>query len=329
MSQTPRVVLVILTWNRRDDTLRCVASLSRLTYPNCVPVVVDNASSDGTVAALRARYPELTILENPQNLGYAGGSNVGIRWALAHAAEYVLIINNDTEVTPDMVAELVRVAAGDPRIGVVGCRNLLMDDPTRLWGAYGVLTYGPFVVRTAGEGEADGPAWRVVKDVDWVIGNGYLWRRAALERVGLLDERFFAYHEDVDWCLRARAAGFRVVYAGTASIVHRGAVNAAEGSPRHAPLTWYLLGRNGVRLVRRNGRWHEVLRFGLRCGGAALFRLVRALALRSAPRTRQRGAELWVKEKMFVRGVLDALRDRPIPFERLGIPRSVCPRATE
>jgi GT2 family glycosyltransferase len=320
MTRTPTVVLLILTWNRRDDVLRCVASLARLTYPKCIPVVIDNASADGTVAALRDGYPDLTIIQNPRNLGYAGGNNVGIRWALEHGADYVVIINNDTEVTPDMVTELVRVAEGDARIAVVGCRNLLMDDPTHLWGAYGELTFGPFVVRTAGEGLLAGPHWQVVKDVDWVIGNGYLWRRAALERVGLLDETFFAYHEDVDWCLRARGAGFRVVYAGTAAIVHKGAVHAAARQ-RHSVLTWYLLGRNGVRLVLRYARWHQTLRFAALCGSALAFRLTRAALLRVAPGSphmRASGVQLWATEVAFIHGVLDAVRGRPIPLDLLG-----------
>jgi len=319
--------MLILTWNRREDVLRCVASLDRLDYPHYLPVVIDNASADGTVAALRARHGGLAIIENDANLGYAGGNNVGIRWALEHGADYVVVINNDTEVTPEMLTELVRVAESDVRIGVVGCRNILMDDPTRLWGAYGELTYGPFVVRTAGEGAADTPSWHTVKDVDWVVGNGYLWRRAALERIGLLDESFFAYHEDVDWCLRARAAGFRVVYAGAAAILHKGAAHA-DGVQRHALLTWYILGRNGVRLVRQYARWHQAIRFGLLCSGAAAFRLGRALLLRlvaTSASARARAREMWAMEVMFVRGLVDAIRQRPIPFDQLGMAQSADP----
>src|SRR5262245_40161287 len=117
---SPRVVLLILTWNRRDDVLRCAASLARVAYPTVTPVVIDNASGDDTVAALRAAHPELTVLVNPSNRGYAGGNNVGIRWALEHGADYVQLINSDTEVTPTLTAELVRVAESDPRIAVVG-----------------------------------------------------------------------------------------------------------------------------------------------------------------------------------------------------------------
>jgi GT2 family glycosyltransferase len=323
MSTAPRVVLLILTWNRRDDVLRCVASLRHLRYANYVPVVIDNASRDDTVAALRARHPDLHVIENSANLGYAGGNNIGLRWALSHGADYVQIINSDTEVTPEMVDELVRVAESDPRIAVVGCRNVLMEDPRRLWGAYGMLTYGPFVVRSAGQAETDGPPWHTVRDVDWVIGNGYLWRRAALERVGLLDEQFFGYHEDVDWCLRARRAGYRIVYAGTAAIIHRG---GSSSDPRndHAFPVFYFLGRNGVLLVRKHARLHEAARFAAVCGAVCGARWLRAGLLSLLPGSaRARGTRLLAMERAFTHGVIDALRRRPIPFARLGLADAV------
>jgi GT2 family glycosyltransferase len=321
MNLAPRVVVLILTWNRRDDVLRCVASLSRLTYPNYLPVVIDNASTDDTVAALRAQHPELTILQNSHNLGYAGGNNVGMRWALEHGADHVLIINNDTEVTPGMVTELVRVAENDPRIGIVGCRNLLMEDPAYLWGAYGRLTYGPFLVRVEGQREPDRDRWQVVKDVDWVIGNGCLLRRGALERTGLLDEEFFAYHEDVDWCVRARRAGYRVVYAGTAAIIHKGG-SSSDGRQRHSVPVRYFLGRNGVLFVRKNGRWYQRFAFAVLCGGALLAWIVKAVCLQLAvgnAQVRARGAESWIMATTYIAGVADGLRDRPIPFARLGL----------
>jgi len=175
-------------------------------------------------------------------------------------------------------------------------------------------------VRTAGEGQVDGPRWQTIKDVDWVIGNGYLWRRAALERTGLLDERLFGYHEDVDWCLRARAAGFRVVYAGTAAIIHKGGSSSQAGH-RHRFPTWYFLGRNGVLVVRKHGRWYEQARFALLCGAALAARWLRALLLRLAPSAaiRAAGVNSWSMEAAFARGMLDGLCNRPIPFARLGL----------
>jgi hypothetical protein len=306
----PRVVLLILTWNRRDDVLRCAASLPRLTHPGVTPVVVDNASQDDSVAALRARHPELTVIRNPANLGYAGGNNVGIRWALEHGAEYVQLINSDTEVTPELTGELVRVAESDPRIAVVGCRNLLMEDPTRLWGAYSTLTYGPFLVRSDGAGAPDGPAWQGVRDVDAVIGNGYLWRRAALEQVGLLDESFFGYHEDVEWCARARRAGWRVVYAGSAAIIHRGGSASAPGHARVFPAR-YFLGRNAVRFLRRYASRAQRLRFAASCSAALAARAGRALLRRDPTALAQ--------ERDYLRGLRDGWQDRPVPWTALGL----------
>jgi GT2 family glycosyltransferase len=306
----PLVVLLILTWNRRDDVLRCVASLPRLGYPNLLPVVIDNASRDDTVAALRARHPGLELIEQARNLGYAGGNNAGIRWALERGADYVQLINSDTEVTPGLTGELVRVAESDPRIAVVGCRNLLMEDPARLWGAYSTLTYGPFLVRSEGAGAADGPAWQVVRDVDAVIGNGYLWRRSALERIGLLDESLFGYHEDVDWCVRARRAGDRVVYAGTAAIIHRGGSSSAPGHTRVFPAR-YFLGRNAMRFVRRYAGPAERLRFAVLCGAALAGRAGRALV-----RGDRAGLEA---ERAYLRGLMDGWRERPVPWAELGL----------
>ena len=306
----PRVVLLILTWNRRDDVLRCVASLPRATYSAVTPVVIDNASQDDTVAALRHRHPELTIIENPTNLGYAAGNNTGIRWALARGADYVQIINSDTEVTPELTGELVQVAESDPRIAVVGCRNLLLDDPARLWGAYSTLTYGPFLVRSDGAGAPDGPSWRVVRDVDAVIGNGYLWRRAALEAVGLLDETLFGYHEDVDWCERARRAGWRVVYAGTAAILHSGGSSSQAGHRRVFPAR-YFLGRNAVRFVRRYASSTARLRFAALCGAALAGRAARAVL-----RGDRQG---WAQERDYLWGLRDGISDRPVPFAALGL----------
>jgi GT2 family glycosyltransferase len=330
MSAPPRVFLLIPTWNRRDAVLRCVTSLRRLTYPNYQAVVIDNGSVDDTAAALATQHPEVTVLRNARNLGYAGGNNVGFRWALDHGAEYVLLINNDTEATPEMITELVRVAEGDRAIGIVGCRNLLMADTTLLWGAYGTLTYGPFLVRVEGQRLPDGQPWRVVKDVDWVIGNGCLMRRHALEEVGLFDETFFAYHEDVDWCVRARRAGYRVVYAGTAAIVHEGG-SSSDGRQRHSVPVRYFLGRNGVLFVRKNATWHRQLMFGGLCSAALVAWVAKAALLQLAVgsvQIRARGAESWTMATTFIHGVADGLRGRPIPFARLGLPDSGLPHTS-
>jgi hypothetical protein len=248
----PKVAIVILNWNGRDDVLRCVASLSRLAYPNYVATVVDNASADGSVDALRRHFPQQRVLVMEKNVGFCGGNNRGIEEALAHGAEYVLLLNNDTEVHAELVGELVQVASGDSRIGAVGAKNLQLERPQEIWGAYGELTYGKELVRVMGKGEADGPAYRVVRDVDWVIGNGIMMSRAALEAVGGFDEQFFGYHEDVDWCTRARRKAFRIVFNGRAIVFHKG-FGAAKGARPVAFPVLYFLGRNGIFFARKHG----------------------------------------------------------------------------
>ena len=164
------------------------------------------------------------------------------------------LINSDTEVTPELTGELVRVAESDPRIAVVGCRNMLMEDPARLWGAYSTLTYGPFLVRSDGAGAADGPALaRRARRRRRHRQRLSVAARGARSDIGLLDEAFFGYHEDVEWCMRARRAGWRVVYAGSAAIVHRGGSSSAPGHARIFPAR-YFLGRNAVAFVRRYAR---------------------------------------------------------------------------
>jgi len=311
---SPFVVVIVPTWNRREEVLACVGSLLASSYDRFAVVVVDNGSVDGTAAALAERHGDaVTVLRNETNLGYAGGNNVGIRWAMQRGAEYVCLVNNDAETPADFLAALVAAASSDARIGAVGGRNLEIGSPSRLWGAYGVLSYGPFVVHMAGQGSADGPQWRVRKDVDWVIGNGSLWRCAAIAEVGLLDENLFAYHDDVDWSVRFRRAGWRVVYAGEVAIRHRGGGSSDPRREHFFPLP-YFLGRNGILFVRKHAGPGDLLRYAFWSNAAMLGRWVRAAASRLLPFVPQRdrnGHRYWDWEVSYARGVLDGLRGRP------------------
>jgi len=251
-SKWPCVGVVILNWNGRDDVLNCVSTLPRLDYPNYFATVVDNGSSDGSVAALRERFPQQRALVMEKNLGFCGGNNRGIADALEHGADYVLLLNNDTEMHPALLRELVEVAAKDARIGAVGAKNLRLENPRQVWGAYGELTYGSELVYVQGRSQPDGPVYEEVRDADWVIGNGLMMSRAAVERIGGFDETFFGYHEDVDWCARARQAGFRVVFNGRAIIFHKGFGAADPSRPIKFPVL-YFLGRNGILFARKHG----------------------------------------------------------------------------
>jgi len=262
MSQ-PRVALVILNWNGRGDLLQCVASLPRLTYGNWQATVVDNHSSDDSLAALAREFPEQRVLALDRNYGFTGGNNRGIADALAHGADYVLLLNNDTEMHAELVTQLVRAAASGPRIGAVGAKNLQLERPERVWGAWNELVWNEHLVRVAGQGEPDGPAYRGVRDVDAVIGNGMMLSRAAIEAVGGLDEAFFGYHEDVDWCARAHAIGFRTLFCGEAVVYHKGFGASDPSRPVPFPVL-YFLGRNGIFFARKHGTTAQRARFARR-----------------------------------------------------------------
>jgi GT2 family glycosyltransferase len=306
VDQSPSVAVIVLNWNGTDDTIECLESLKRVTYPRAEIVVVDNGSHPSPRTAIRAAYPTATYLENDRNLGYAGGNNVGIRYALERGHDYVFVLNNDTVVEPDFVTAAVAAAESDSRIAVVGIKVLAFEDPALVWVAYGEVTYRQGLVRLIGYYERDGERFAEQRDVEWVPGTALLLRRQALEQIGLFDEAFFAYHEDVDWCTSAREQSWRVVFAPAARILHKG--HRSSGGKGYVTPRQYLAGRNMVRFVRKHARWHEVLRFIAFQLGTLPFQYVR---------------RWWSGEQqgvvLKVRGMLDALRDQPMPLAELGL----------
>ncbi|MBM4268174.1 MAG: glycosyltransferase family 2 protein [Deltaproteobacteria bacterium] len=304
-----RVAVVVLDWNGGAETLLCLERLHETRSPDLRVYLVDNASREPVQGEAKRRFPEVVAIRNERNLGYAGGNNVGIRAALADGAEWVLVLNNDAFVRPDTIVSMLAAGArrnDDGPVAAVGARILRADEPGCLWMAWGEVTYRQSLVRLVGEGERDGPEFASDRDVPWVSGAAILLSRHALEDVGLFDEAYFAYHEEVDWCARARERGFRVVYAGAAAVEHRG--EASSGGRSYVGRKQYLAARNMVRFVRRHGSPAERFRF-------AAF-LVGTLPLQLVKRTftaEQYG--VWLK----IRGIADALRERPIPRGELGL----------
>ena len=252
-SKPPRVVALVIAWNRVDELVVCLDSFGSVDYPNYEILVVDNASQDTTVATVRERFPHVTVIAHDRNLGYVGGSNVGFRYALEHGADYVLLLNQDIKMTPTVLKELVRVMEADARIASAGAKNLLLENPAYTWGKYGIVTWGPLLVKTVGRFELDGPP-EPTRDVEWLIGNGCMMSRDALQHVGLFDEEFFHLNEDVEWCTRARRRGYRIVYVDTAAILHKGS-SSADVRKAVVFTYGYFLARNAILYARRYASW--------------------------------------------------------------------------
>jgi GT2 family glycosyltransferase len=253
----PRVAAVVVNYDGKAVTLDAVASLARMRYPRFDLVVLDNGSRDGSPEAIAAAHPELRQLRLPTNSGSASGYAAGMRWAFANGYDYVLLLNNDVEVEPDLLDELVAAAERDPRAGAVGPKCYFHAEPRRLWSAGGTLRFREAVTRERGYGELDvGQLDREVA-VDYVNGCAILVRRAAAEQVGGWDPLYFICVDDADFCTRLARAGWHCVYAPRAVLYHRVAWTTGGYSPGRN----FQLGRSSALYVRRYGTAWQRARF--------------------------------------------------------------------
>jgi GT2 family glycosyltransferase len=214
----PLVSAVVANWNGADRLAACLDSLLAQTWPALEILVVDNGSSDGSPALVRARYGgHVTLIESPVNLGFAGGNNVAIR---AANGKYIALLNNDAVAHRDWIAAMVRAAESDPRAGMCACKILVLDGGGLIDSAGGLLMSADGLGRGRGRLEHDGAAWSRPGDALIPSACAALYRRAMLDEIGLFDEDFFAYCEDSDLGLRGRLAGWTCCYVPEAVVYH-------------------------------------------------------------------------------------------------------------
>lgn len=228
---TPTVCIIILNWNRREDTLDCLASLEGLEYASRWTLVVDNGSTDGSVEAIESTYPTVEVIRTGDNLGYAEGNNVGLREALKRGADYALVLNNDTLVAPEMLAHLVAAAEADERVGAAGPTIYFHEDPDVVWSAGGRFDWQRGKPLLRGLRERDEGQFSDIQAVDYVPGSAILMRRSTLEQVGGFEPRYFLYYEDNDWCLRVQRHGYTVVHVPQARLWHKVSLAHQLSSP--------------------------------------------------------------------------------------------------
>ncbi len=272
----PHIDVITVSWNGREDTLECLASLARLTYPNHRVIVVDNGSTDGTVEAIHAQYPAVELIVNERNLGFQGGFNAGIRHALADSPDYVFVINNDTLVAPDVLEQLI-TQADPPDVGMLSPKIYYAYEADRIWSVGGDIHPITYEVIHKGDHQIDRGQWNTVLEREFLTACAVLMKRSMLEQIGLYDTGFHpAYYEDIDLCVRARHAGWRMLMVPDAKLWHKGAASSGGwGSPAER----YLMARHSVRYFRKyvhGWRWLVVGPYRL---GSALKMTLR-LALR-------------------------------------------------
>jgi GT2 family glycosyltransferase len=248
----PCVASVILNTNRRQDTLDCLKSLQQSTYQNQKIIVLDNRSTDGSAEAVRSAFPEAQMIGLIENLGYAGNNNIGIEEAIKQGADWVLVLNEDTVLDPDCLAELVKVGESDPKIGIVGPMVYHYNEPDVIQSAGGML--GKYwQSQHLGQNELDRGQFQSPRRVEWISGCAILVRRAVIEQVGMLDANFFIYWEETEWCIRASRKGWQIFHVPQAKIWHKGVQRDYQPKPS---FTYYGTRNHLLTLSKHRAPWN-------------------------------------------------------------------------
>lgn len=286
---SPKVTIVILNWNNLDDTSECLESLRGIEYPSFDTVVIDNGSSGDDARLLRERFGGWArVIASPENLGFAGGANLGIREAMAAGTDYVLLLNNDVIVDPRFLDELVSAAERLPGAGAVSPKIYFHEQPNLICSTGGKVNAWTGKARQVGSYEEDRGQYDAPAERDYAEGAAMLISGQALERVGLLDEEYFAYWEETDWSARAQDAGYRCYYVPSSRVWHKAARSRQPDSGYY-----YLYRRNALLFLRKRKTPLHVfsaLAFYLLVSGP-FYLLTHPKAIRRLPA--EAGAVLW------------------------------------
>jgi GT2 family glycosyltransferase len=215
------VSIIILNWNSYQVTLDCLLSLRKMDYRNFEVVLVDNGSVDGSPEKLLASAPEIRLIKNVTNLGFAGGCNVGMRDALRRGTDYLLLLNNDTIVAPDFLGQLVHVTESDEKIGAASPKILFFDRPDRLNYAGGEHRRWRLFPRVFGLRQLDDGRYDTIREVSFLTGCAFLIKAEVVRKIGVLEEIYFHFYEDIEWSLRVLKAGYKTFYVPAAKIWHK------------------------------------------------------------------------------------------------------------
>ncbi|WP_100628648.1 glycosyltransferase family 2 protein [Algoriphagus formosus] len=230
MAFTPdsSVAIILVNWNGLEFTRACLASLEKVDYPDFQVFLVDNASQNPEGKILKEAFPQILLLENEQNLGFAGGNNVGIRKALEMGFSHIMLLNNDTEVEPYFLGEMMLDFSKNPKLGILQPMICFLDKREIIWSAGGKWVSWLGRAKTLGDRKVLESYQPKSNQLDWATGCCMLLSREAILKAGLLNEQYFAYFEDVDWSLRIRKYGFEIGLVPDAKIYHEAGASSKK-----------------------------------------------------------------------------------------------------
>ena len=249
-----KVFAVILHYKGKEFTRQCLLSLNKVKTKDfsLKTVAVDNNSPE-PIDDLKEKFFNEVFIKNKKNLGFAEGNNVGIRYALKQGADYVILLNNDTQVSPEIIIQLIKAGEDDGQVGILGPKIYFSpgfefhkeryeksDRGKVIWYAGGIIDWRNVLASHRGVDEVDKGQYDKKIETDFISGCAMFVKREVFDKIGLLDKKYFLYLEDNDFCQRAKREGFKLVYVPKAKVWHANAGSSAVGGSLHD----YYLARN-------------------------------------------------------------------------------------
>lgn len=309
MNINNKVVIIILNWNGWHDTIECLESIFQNDYLNYDIIIVDNNSEDESIQKIKeycngelrvessfftydtsnkpfkiletgpndyiqkdvvkSSSPQLILIKNNNNEGFAEGNNIGIRYALNNFnSDYILLLNNDTVVDKEFLVQMLKVYESEEKIGIAGPKIYYYDEPNRIWFAKGKISWKFCRGLNLGHNEIDTGQHDQVAEVEYVSGCAFLIKKEVIEKTGLLDKRFFLYFEEIDWTLRASKIGYKSVFVPGGKIWHK---VSKSGGGISGKVGLYYITRNRWLLMKRWAKKTDFLFFiGYQALGAVI-----------------------------------------------------------
>lgn len=243
---TPLVSIITINYNESEVTLDLLQSIRKLNYPNIEVIVVDNASPNDNPDVIKERFPEITLIKSPENLGFAGGNNLGVKQA---KGDYLLFINNDTVVPLNFIEPLVQTLKEDPRIGMVSPKIKFHWDPTLIqYAGYTPMSHWTIRNSSIGYHQKDDGNFDTPGETQSIHGAAMMVPKSVVDEVGMMTEIYFLYYEEHDWAEMVKRAGYKIYYQPQSYILHKESVSTGKFSP----LKTYYISRNRILFARRN-----------------------------------------------------------------------------
>jgi len=256
----PLVYIITINWNGLEDTIECLHSLERITYPNYRIIVVDNGSPNVESNILRKKFPKIELVKNENNEGFVIANNQGMEIAINDGTDYVLLLNNDTVVKDNFLNVLIAYAEGNGDTGLLSPK-ILYYRSSKIWSNGGKISYFTGLSILIGKGK-DSDKYQEIVEPDFVSGCALLIKTDVIKKVGLLDPIYFAYYEDADWSFRVKEAGYRNKVIPESIVWHKKSASAGiRGSSKVTPTQAELWSRNGIIFARKNLNGWRLLTF--------------------------------------------------------------------